>query len=538
MGGILLDKNKSKLIYENGQELPIYLLKGLDILGDINWSSIRSVEFFQLIKIFNYFERNGLFDDLHDIELLFNYMNSIIEFDIITILSDEKGDDVIINIEYKEIVEGDSKEQTIKKLENQINKREKEFMPLLFPNKKYVLIGITSEKYLYCKYNNGEEVFKIQNLSELKNLFSTFKSVRNFYQKIIDCEYYLNLNEIFSNIKNGKMKYYQETIDKYLEIVDSLNNNNNKLTVAIAGPGKGKTILAFKLFFEMNRETKLLLLNQKLYNTLNLFQYYRIGQAYFGTDSLLNNNLKNTVVIIDEFQRLNKDKFIQIVKASKQVVVFGDLKQSFGDDDLNLEINQFNKLLIENEISHKNIYIKDNKRYHDSVDELLSSFTQIGKKSVNQKKYRSFANYEVNVYLDEREFLLKYEQSKRVNKIYTLYDYHRNNCIFEIDGRIFEKAAFDDYSFSTSINTDYCIGHTLHAISFDVDSCFLYLPNLILKKLNGKDVLFIKDREFNYSEIRRILNELNILFTRGKKSLNIYTKNIEVYLFLMSKIRS
>ena len=42
------------------------------------------------------------------------------------------------------------------------------------------------------------------------------------------------------------------------------------------------------------------------------------------------------------------------------------------------------------------------------------------------------------------------------------------------------------------------------------------------------------------SKINLFLNELNVLFTRGRKSLNIYIKDIETYLYLnllLSKIK-
>ena len=48
-----------------------------------------------------------------------------------------------------------------------------------------------------------------------------------------------------------------------------------------------------------------------------------------------------------------------------------------------------------------------------------------------------------------------------------------------------------------------------------------------------------KDNESTTEEkITKFLNELNILFTRGKKTLNIYTNDLEVYLYLNKKLKS
>ena len=53
-----------------------------------------------------------------------------------------------------------------------------------------------------------------------------------------------------------------------------------------------------------------------------------------------------------------------------------------------------------------------------------------------------------------------------------------------------------------------------------------------------KDILANKFLTTSTQEnITKFLNELNILFTRGKKTLNIYTEDLEVYLYLNKKLK-
>lgn len=108
-----------------------------------------------------------------------------------------------------------------------------------------------------------------------------------------------------------------------------------------------------------------------------------------------------------------------------------------------------------------------------------------------------------------------------------------------IGNEIFYMADREFYTFAISTGPGKFLGHTLHAISFDVENNYIYLNNVCVASKKGKDVLMKKDNESsNKEKITKFLNELNILFTRGKKSLNIYTNDLEVYLYLNKKLKS
>ena len=122
--------------------------------------------------------------------------------------------------------------------------------------------------------------------------------------------------------------------------------------------------------------------------------------------------------------------------------------------------------------------------------------------------------------------------------MFTTYDY-RDDLLIPIGDEKFYMADRDFYAFSVSTSSEDCIGHTLHAISFDVENNYVYLDNVCIINKSGKDTLVKKDSDYKNEEmIRKFLNELNILFNRGKKSLNIYTTDFEVYLFLNKKLKN
>ena len=121
--------------------------------------------------------------------------------------------------------------------------------------------------------------------------------------------------------------------------------------------------------------------------------------------------------------------------------------------------------------------------------------------------------------------------------MFTTYDYRKQHILL-IGDEIFYMAEKDDYSFAICTGMENYIGHTLHAISFDVENNYIFLKGTRIINHKKKDIIFRNDIEpTNEFEVTKFLNELNILFTRGKKSLNIYTDDLEVYLYLNKKLK-
>lgn len=146
-------------------------------------------------------------------------------------------------------------------------------------------------------------------------------------------------------------------------------------------------------------------------------------------------------------------------------------------------------------------------------------------------------DYKINIYYDIEDFLDAYHNCKDSKKMYTTYDF-RNEQNIQIGGEKFIMAGKDFYQYSITVGYENYIGHTLHAISFDVENNFIFLNNVCICSKGNKDLLVKEGCDMKDEEsINKFLNELNILFTRGKKSLNIYTSDFEVYLYLSRKLK-
>ena len=69
-------------------------------------------------------------------------------------------------------------------------------------------------------------------------------------------------------METGDFKYYEET-KRATDFILKKINDGQKAVVCLSKPGTGKTVVAFKLFFE-NENTMFLVLNQK-FSYLQLF---------------------------------------------------------------------------------------------------------------------------------------------------------------------------------------------------------------------------------------------------------------------------
>ena len=92
-------------------------------------------------------------------------------------------------------------------------------------------------------------------------------------------------------------------------------------------------------------------------------------------------------------------------------------------------------------------------------------------------------------------------------------------------------------NFATDYVNEDIIGNTLHAISFDVEHCYVYLPDLKIKEEQGK-IYFINNSTTDNEKTRKLHNELTILFSRGQLSLNIMVNDLKTYLLLNRRYKT
>ena len=526
--GIKISKKMYKKLNEIGvSNLKNNMLRGLDEFKKFTWSSFVKQEFDSLINCIKILDENDIFPNINDKQLfIINYYTDVTEMDIVTVLSDDENRNVIIDVEYK------SGEEATMKLDEQINKRVTDHMRQLFLNEKYVIIGMNDDGFYKANYYDSETNIEINSLNELSELMSNFFGSDIVENVLTQANDLAGIHKLYSEMENGTFKYYEET-KKTTEYIMEKISEGKKALVCMSKPGTGKTVVAFKLFFE-NENTLFLIMNQKFYNSLGLTKYFVEGRCFYGSDTFLNQDLSDKIVIIDEVQRLSKEYILEIIQNSKATVLFGDTGQSFMVNDLELSSHQLIKYLKDNGIYVQEKELKRSKRYNDTVEKSLNYLTS---RNMELKEKIKLEDYSINIYYDISDFLTAYYSCKEGKRLYTTYDF-RDEPIVLIGDKKFIMAERDFYQYSISVGYENYIGHTLHAISFDVENNFVYLKNVKISNVHGKDILTkegcnTKDEE----SITKFLNELNILFTRGKKSLNIYTSDFEVYLYLSRKLK-
>lgn len=492
-------------------------IKGINEFENYDWREFDFEEFKTLIKAINILIISGAFSKLDDYqEFVFFYKTDVTELDIVTVLKYRKRT-VLIDIEVKR------KLCSPKKLKNQIDKRIKNHFPQLIPNMEYIIIGIIGANFFNAKTNLKSHNKKINNLSDLKTLldkFSYFQDVRNC---LIQVNNLASINTIFNSIENKTFKYYEETNNLFKYVKNHLGSDLDVI-ICLAKAGAGKSIAALKLFFEIDN-SMLLIMNIKFYNALGLNKYFYDKRCTWKPEVFENYDLNNSICIIDEFQRLSLDKIINLSQKCKKLIMFGDLNQSFMETDL---LTSSNKLF--NDISSlgKKVKIKkltSSKRFSNSASKSIDYLLN----NKEQEFCGKISSYDINIFYDEEMFIKKYNECKGIKKIYMTYN-HRNKPVI-IGSKRFMYAKWNDDKFSIDTSNNNLIGNTMHAISFDVEHCFVYLPDIYIKEEDNMINFVYKEIENDYSKIRMLHNELVILFSRGQLSLNICVVDLKTYLF-------
>jgi hypothetical protein len=253
------------------------------------------------------------------------------------------------------------------------------------------------------------------------------------------------------------------------------------------------------------------------------------GRCYCITNNFLRNISTSDIVIIDETQRSNIEDIENIARRCSCVILFGDNKQAFLPKDLRLSPNKLKEEL--EKLSLGSISIREigpSRRFDESVNKALRMLTAFS----SDKEEIHLSNYRINLINDKAVFFDNYEKTSGNKKIFTNYDNY-SLVTSTPNGKHYSVVPRSTFDFSISDFTD-GIGHTLHAISFDVEHCFVYLPSLKLVPYKSKkqSFSFHSRVKITGSEAESVLNELNILFSRGTKSLTVFVDDIIAFSFL------
>lgn len=530
--GLRLNKVLAKKIFNSIDSISIANLRGLEAFVAFSWKGFVKEEFKNNLSLFSFLLNNGFFTNINDSHtFVFNYSTDITEMDIVTVLTDGEKQ-IFLDIESKN---GDNFEELSSKINDQISKRINDHMPQLLKNSNYIVVGFANNNYVIGYYYCNGSLEKIDSLNGFLNLISTLKQFDGCEEYLIQLSNMLSIAKICKDIRAGTFKYYEETNKIYSSLLEEMNTSN--ASIVYGNAGTGKSILALKLLFELPN-TKILLMNSKLYYALNLNNYYNDGRTTFNTKMFLELVDDKTISIIDECQRVPIEYMAEIIKKSKYTFLFGDNKQAFTRRDTLKSQKEIAKQLFNDfglHVSYR--LIKKAKRYSDETSKVLNLLTAINPIPNNCKLPD---DYKINLFYEENMFLEAYKSTTGIKKIYLpLYD---SRFHIRIGEKEFERALYNDDSFSLwNYEGDY-YGTTYHALSFDVDHCFVLLKSVNMVSIDGKKAPYhyCYNGSPSFEDIQIYLNELNILFTRGRKSLNICTNDIEVYLYfnnLINKIR-
>lgn len=523
ISGILVTRKEIELLNEQ-KNITKELLKNLNVLNTFDWSKFKRDEFFEITgSLCSLFQKVNFPDSQ---EFVIFYTTDVTEMDAVTVFySNEKS--IFVDFEIKT----GEKERLELILKEQLEKRKNEYIPQLFKDTNYLLIGSINNEINFGLISENDEPKWIDEKDILKILdgCTQYPSVSDFLYQVSNMA---SIVSIFDKIEDGTFKYFEDTKRVSEAFIKRLNERSDEKGIICYGnAGCGKSVLALKLFHELDN-SKMLLLNPKLYFTLNMSKYYYSGKASYKPKDFIEELDENDIAIVDESQRLTEEQIIEIVDKASKVVFFGDEKQSFNENE-----NLFTMKELANYINKKvglkfhQKKLTHSKRYSDDVSEIIENLTVD-----NPKRVYKVNDYSVNVFCDLDAFLSKYQDIKGNKKMYVPSTVRRYGS-FSIGGKIFNMAEFENNGFSTSQNIDPSyVGHTLHALSFDVDDAFVYLPTVKLVRSDRKNKLYWKEEVGDSKLVKKFMNELNILFSRGRHSLNIYVSDIRTYLFLKARL--
>lgn len=375
-------------------------------------------------------------------------------------------------------------------------------MPKFLKSGRYLLIGMANNQF-YKSYfydgKQGEETI-IYHKNDIASLFN-----------------------VCDKLREGDYHFHDDTEMQYEEIIDNIAKQ--KAIFIYGDAGSGKTAFALRLFFENKENSKLLLMNSKLYYALNLgYSLYSNGKTTFKPDEFISFLGSNTLAIIDESQHLSLDEMEQIIKRSLCAIFFGDEKQAWREKTTDLNQDKLKRYFSKKGFSSYSRRLNNSKRYSDDTNKTITSLLYFDEQI---KGKRLPYGYEICITFKQTTFLDRFDKCMGLKKIYCPFsDTHGKEI--EISGRKFPCASsiYDDFS-ATGDTLRY--GSTFHAFSFDVDDCFVYLPDTISIKFEDKDVLFSNLLKRNWPRIVKYQNELNVLFTRGRKSLTILISQLTYY---------
>ena len=532
VSGLCLNKILIEKLLPSIDDIPDFDLKGgLRVFNSYEWGGFSLPEFKHLMELFSYLTGLGCFKAVPDDHLfVFNYSTDVTEMDIASVLKiNEKR--VFIDVEAKN---GDDPDLA-KKIKKQLDKRQRIHMPQLLKNQHCLIIGFTNNVFEDARFFDADaKKWRTLSEEEMREMLEESTGDPSVEEILVQSSSLASIVKVCQDIRNGDYSYYDETVTLSEELTRSLDERD--CAIVYGNAGTGKSVLALKLFFE-NPSSKMLVLNSKLFFATGMKKEFSQGRATFNSGIFLSGIDKDTISIVDECQRLSLETIAEIIKKSKFTFLFGDNKQTFNKNGFLGNARKLAKSLKDS--IGANCFVRTiskSRRYSNDVSKALDELTSV-RESKKEPKVKRLKDYSIKVLLSEERFLSEYKNAEGIKKIYVPIPDARGDLL-TIGGDAFIKADYTDDDFSIWPSETGCFGITYHALSFDVDHSFVFLKNLKMTTYDGKRVFYTsaKPEPSHFDDIQIYLNELNVLFTRGRKSLTVYVQDIEAYLHLQTMV--
>lgn len=399
------------------------------------------------------------------------------------------------------------------------------------------------DKNYKFRYKSSKDLFKSN-----YNINSLIHSVNDVKSEI---EQILTKNDELINLVKaytGELHLTSVTKNNYESIVNDINNGVEYiLTEGFARTGK--TIICMRLLNDFS-EANLLLMNLYFYKSLvNAFSFCDVKFPYNrifhpslneptgSWNNGLNCNLN--FLIVDEAQRLGvipavkgrngkyfpeRDQLKIIFSATnhKHTIFFGDRLQAInssldrGFDNITKKLNDFG-------LGYKKYYFE----YSIGIPLNILNSMKYLVYDQNIQGNSVLNDFEINLFNSKDKFIESYEMSK-ISKKHLASIYYPKLTLGKYEALPEPYSKKFEYFLDSQIKSKYIL-FPHHIISRELDELYIYIPKHVS----------IKNNKINCSEdLKYLLNQLYVLFTRARLSLNIYCENDKLLKYFGKKIEN
>lgn len=295
----------------------------------------------------------------------------------------------------------------------------------------------------------------------------------------------------------------------------------------------GKTVIAMRLL-GLHKNSKFIIMNEYFYKSLK--EIFKVEKEDFPVERIACHTeydkaerfmSDSEILIVDEAQRLNRHEISVIISSNKNNinVFLGDNLQKLNRVQ-DVGIKAIEKEIDDSGLTYKKYYfsysigISNNVLY--SIKYLLFDNIPFRNQSLNK--------YGIYLFDSKEKFLHKYKNDDTFRKhMATVY---MGYCDYSVTIDGFDRWHRDNlrnyHYFLDKDIKDHVMLTTYELISRELDTIYVYVPGTVYADDSGLHYNIASSDEY-------MLNQLYILMTRAKGSINIYCENESAFAYLNAR---